>query len=69
MANDLQIKADNWAHPVKKFVSNSDFGQVWNVEFSKEAHFGDRRMDFTAEFRYLANPAWLKKVKMCPCLD
>jgi len=54
------------AHPAESF---EDMGNnIWRVRFSKFAMFGNREMDFTAEFRSV-NPRTpeIVAVKTCPC--
>jgi len=55
------------AHPVLKATKASKDMKKWIIEFSSEAQFTNRQMDFDSEWRSLHIWSKLKKAKACPC--
>lgn len=61
------VQIQNFAHPMKEALNPSGDLKTWFIVFSEEAQFGDRRLDFTTEWRYFEKPARLMKSQSCPC--
>ena len=61
------VQIQNFAHPMKTATNPSGDLRTWYIEFSEEAQFGDRRIDFTSEWRYFEKPARLTGANSCPC--
>lgn len=67
MTFDEDVQVQNFAHPMKSASNPSGDLRTWYIEFSEEAEFGDRHMDFTSEWRYFEKPASLISADACPC--
>lgn len=55
------------AHPMTGAVNPSGDGKTWYVTFSDKALFGDRRMDFTSEWRSLGKRSKVASATGCSC--
>lgn len=61
------IQPINWAHPMSEATNPSGDMRTWYIKFSKEALFGDRRMDFTSEWRNMGKRSNIVSARGCSC--
>merc|ERR1712050_31548 len=61
------IQPINFAHPMVDATNPSGDMRTWYITFSDKALFGDRRMDFTSEWRNLGKRAQIASATGCSC--